>query len=152
MKIWGTAARGAGALALLVAISAPAFAQIRDAVYRGTQVCSKLPFFETATREAFDINVTGTSARYAHVVRDVFEVSSETGSGTINGQDIALTGGWRGKRDSYEARYAGTFVRRSVNLKGVQTWTHDGKAYTRTCSGSIKRPFAIFLPSDQKRP
>src|SRR5262245_38547539 len=142
----GFVARVGGACVLLAAITLPASAQIRDAVYRGTLVCAKLPFFETASREAFDITVDGTSARYAHVVRDVFETSSELGSGTIDGQGIALTGGWRGKRDSYEARYTGTFVRRSVNLKGTQIWSHDGKTYTRTCSGSIKRPFAIFLP------
>jgi hypothetical protein len=145
----GIVARCVGACAALAIVSVPATAQIRDAVYRGTLVCTKLPFFETASREAFDITVDGTSARYAHVVRDVFESSSETGSGTIDGQNILLTGGWRGKRDSYEARYTGVFVRRSVNLKGTQTWTHDGKTYTRTCSGSIKRPFAIFLPSQK---
>ncbi len=147
MTGWGMVARGACAGALFVMFSLPASAQIRDAVYRGTLVCAKLPFFETASREAFDITVMGTSARYAHVVRDVFETSSETGSGTIDGQNIVLTGGWRGKRDSYEARYTGTFVRRSVNLKGIQTWTHEGKTYARNCSGAIKRPFAIFLPS-----
>src|SRR6187397_2343130 len=149
MKFLGVVTRGIGACALLAVLSIPADAQIRDAVYRGTLVCSKLPFFNTASREAFDITVTGTSARYAHVVRDVFEVSSEAGSGTIDGQSILLTGGWRGTRDSYEARYTGTFVRRSVNLKGTQTWTHDGKTYTRICSGAIKRPFAIFLPSQK---
>ena len=147
MVVSGIAARCAGACVLLAIASMPAFAQIRDAVYRGTLVCAKLPFFEAASREAFDITVTGTSARYAHVVRDVFESSSETGSGAIDGQNIVLTGGWRGKRDSYEARYTGTFVRRSVNLKGTQTWTHEGKTYSRACSGAIKRPFAIFLPS-----
>ena len=143
--------RGAGACVLLATFSIPAVAQIRDAVYRGTLVCGKLPFFETASREAFDITVTGTSARYAHVVRNVFEVSSETGSGTIDGQNILLTGGWRGTRDSYEARYTGTFLRRSVHLKGTQTWARDGKTYTRTCSGAIKRPFAIFLPAGSRK-
>ena len=149
MTGFGMAVRCACAGALFAMASLPASAQIRDAVYRGTLVCGKLPFFEAASREAFDITVTGTSARYAHVVRDVFETSSETGSGTIDGQNILLTGGWRGKRDSYEARYTGTFVRRSVNLKGTQTWTHEGKTYTRPCSGAIKRPFAIFLPSQK---
>jgi hypothetical protein len=149
--VGGRRARGSSAGILLAGFLAatlpvPAAAQIRDAVYRGTLVCGKLPFLEAASREAFDVSVTGTSARYAHVVRDVFETSGETGSGTIDGQNILLTGGWRGKRSTYEARYTGTFVRRSVNLKGTQTWTHDGKVYTRTCSGAIKRPFAIFLP------
>jgi hypothetical protein len=128
---------------------AAATAQVRDAVYRGTLVCAKLPFFETAAREAFELTVDGTSARYTHVVREISELSVEAGSGTIDGQTIALTGGWRGQRENYEARYTGNFVRRSFNLTGTQTWVHDGKTYTRKCSGSIKRPFAIFLPSQK---
>src|SRR5690349_11622917 len=132
MGVFETTARCAGVVVLLLVGALPASAQIRDTVYRGTLVCAKLPFFETASREAFDITVDGTSARYAHVVRNVFETSSEVGSGTIDGQNIVLTGGWRGRYDSYEARYTGTFVRRSVNLKGSQVWTHNGKTYTRT--------------------
>src|SRR5262245_58614902 len=136
-----------GALALATLLfSSEAGAQVRDATYRGTLVCAKLPFFEVAAREAFELVVTGNSAKYTHVVREASELSSETGSGNIDGQGIVLTGGWRGKRENYEARYTGKFVRRSFNLAGTQTWVHEGKAYTRACSGSIKRPFAIFLP------
>ena len=141
-----------GAAALISIISSvAAVAQVRDAVYRGTLVCAKLPFFETAAREAFELTVEGSAARYKHVVRELSELSSETGSGTIDGQSIVLTGGWRGKRENYEARYEGKFLRRSFNLTGTQTWVHDGKIFTRKCSGSIKRPFAVFLPREQKK-
>ncbi len=142
-----TTMRVAALLSLLSVVEAAA--QVRDAVYRGTLVCAKLPFFEVAAREAFELTVVGNSGRYTHVVREASEISNETGSGTIDGQSIVLTGGWRGKRENYQARYTGNFVHRSFNLTGVQTWTHDGKVYERKCSGSIKRPFAVFLPAQK---
>ena len=54
-----------------------------------------------------------------------------------------------GRGHGYEANYSGSFVRRSAKLSGVQNWTHDGKTYTRTCTGSIKRPLAAFLPKNK---
>ena len=141
-----------GAAALIsIFSSVVAVAQVRDAIYRGTLVCAPLPFFETAARGAFELTVDGGAARYRHTVRELSELSGETGSGTINGQSIVLTGGWRGSRENYEARYEGKFLRRSFNLTGTQTWVHDGKTYARKCSGSIKRPFAVFLPGEKKK-
>jgi hypothetical protein len=74
----------------------------------------------------------------------------ETGKVKVDGDKIAITGGWKGEKSSYEANYSGTFVRRSAKLTGQQSWTHDGKSYTRTCSGAIKRPLAAFVPKPQK--
>ena len=133
-------------LALFLLSAGAAVAQIRDAVYRGTLVCDKLPFFETAAREAIEVTITGNTARYTHVVRERAEVSSETGDGALEGQKISLKGGWRGAADSYEASYSGTFVRRSAKLTGMQVWTHEGRTHRRACAGVIKRPLAVFLP------
>jgi hypothetical protein len=48
----------------------------------------------------------------------------------------------------YTASYSGTFVRRSVKLKGMQTWVEGGKTFTRACSGVVKRPLKAFLRKD----
>jgi hypothetical protein len=139
----------AGLLALPLFVTGSA-SQVRNAVYRGTLVCDKLPFFETAARESIEVTIKGPAAHYIHIVRERTETSFETGSGTLEGQDLSLKGSWSGQSESYEASYAGTFVRRSAKLTGTQTWMHDGKSYVRKCEGAIKRPFAAFLPSEPK--
>jgi hypothetical protein len=133
-------------------VYAQSAAPVRDAVYRGTLLCGKLPFQDAAMREAIEVTIAGNSARYTHVVRDQTRTSSETGSGTIDGRKIELKGSWREWGDSYEASYQGSFVRRSARLSGTQTWSHAGRTYTRRCSGAIKRPLAAFLPRGKKRP
>jgi len=50
----------------------------------------------------------------------------------------------------YQAKYSGTFVRRSAKLKGTQTWTAGGKTMSRACSGAIKRPLKPFLPRNKQ--
>ena len=148
----GRAALAALATTMLGA-QAQAQALVRDAVYRGTMVCDKLPFFETAAREAIEVGITGGAAKYAMVVRlrDAGDTAQEAGSGKVDGQAISLQGEWTGKTDSYKASYSGTFVRRSAKLIGTQTWTHDGKTFTRKCSGAIKRPLRAFLPRQRKK-
>jgi hypothetical protein len=129
---------------------APASAQVRDAVYRGTLVCDKLPFFEAAAREAIEVVIKGADARYIHIVRERTETSFEIGTGKLDGQNLSLKGSWIGESESYEAVYSGTFVRRSAKLTGKQIWIHEGKIYERKCEGAIKRPFAVFLPGEAK--
>jgi hypothetical protein len=126
-------------------------ALVRDAVYRGTLVCDKLPFFETAAREAIEVGIVGGAAKYTMAVRLRDLAGPETGTGKVEGQAISLQGEWSGKTDSYKATYSGTFVRRSARLTGTQTWTHEGKTYTRKCSGAIKRPLRAFLPRQRKK-
>ena len=46
-----------------------ASAQVRDAVYRGTMVCDKLPFTVGKGREAIAVTIAGGSVHYSHVVR-----------------------------------------------------------------------------------
>ena len=141
---------GVLAATMIAAMSAPAAAEVLDAVYRGTLVCDKLPFFETAAREAIEVKIKGSDARYVHVLRERGELSFEQGTGSLDGDKLTIKGEWNGEADSYQASYGGTFVRRSATISGTQTWQHDGKSFTRKCTGAIKRPFAAFLPKEDK--
>ena len=138
------------AVATVMAV-APAWAQVRDAVYRGTMVCDQLPFSVGKSRGAIEVTISGGAVHYSHVVRlrDAAEATPEQGTGTLNSDSISLQGSWKVANRQYEAKYSGTFVRRHVDLKGAQTWNDSGKTITRACSGTIKRPFKIFLPRDR---
>jgi hypothetical protein len=137
--------------ATIAAMSAPAAAEVLDAVYRGTLVCDKLPFTRMQMREAIDVTISGGVARYNHVVRlrDRASEVLEKGAGVVKGQNIDLQGSWKDDTRQYEAKYSGTFVRRSAQLKGTQSWTDGGKTVTRACSGAIKRPQKPFLPRNK---
>jgi hypothetical protein len=147
----GCAAGLAGAVLVAIA-STPASAEVRDAVYRGTMVCDKLPFSAGKGREAIEVTIAGGKISYTHIVRlyVAAEATPEQGAGTLNGDDISLQGSWKGGSRQYEAKYSGSFVRRHADLKGTQTWNDGGKTITRACSGTIKRPFKVFLPGDKK--
>jgi hypothetical protein len=130
----------------------PAQAQVRDAEYRGTLVCERLPFAQDPARTAIVIKLTGNEGPYE---RPVYAGRSkpdgkESGTAKVDGDKIALTGAWKGEKDSYEASYTGSFVRRRAKLAGTQKWVHDGQSFTRNCSGAIERPLAGFLPKQQK--
>jgi hypothetical protein len=142
---------GLVAAAFAIAI-APASAQVRDAVYRGTMVCDKLPFSAGKSREAIAVTIAGGAVRYSHVVRlrAVAERTREEGSGTLNGNDISLRGSWKSGNRQFEAKYDGTFVRRHASLKGTQTWNDDGKPVSRACYGIIKRPLQAFLQREKQ--
>jgi hypothetical protein len=147
----------AGAIGLVLAVTVPAFANaaplvVRDAVYRGTMVCAKLPFFEKGAREAIEVTIAGGTVRYTHTVREIAGASNERGRGTLADGAITLAGSWHGTKDSYDANYAGSFVRRSAKLTGTQRWNHQGGVFTRTCTGVIKRPLAAFLPNKGPQP
>jgi len=134
--------------AVLAIASAPASAQVRDATYRGTMVCDKLPFSAGKSREAIEVTIAGGAIRYSHVVRLRATAAPirEEGTGTLNGNSINLQGGWKGGNRQFEAKYDGTFVRRHASIRGAQTWTDGGKTITRACDGIIKRPLRAFLP------
>lgn len=104
-------------------------------------------------RAAIRVKLTGSEGTYERPVHMPVRsgiVGQEVGKAKVDGDKIAITGGWRGEKSSYEASYSGTFVRRSAKLSGQQSWMHEGKSYTRTCSGAITRPLAAFLPKPQK--
>lgn len=144
----------AAAMAAMAAVSTPVAAEVLDATYRGTMVCDKLPFTSDQMREAIEVTISGGAARYSHVVRlrkVAVEDAAEQGTGTIDGQKIDLQGSWKGGGREYQAKYSGSFGRRSAKLRGTQTWTDGGKSVTRTCAGAIKRPFRPFLPRNRKQ-
>ena len=142
------------AAAMIVLAGEPAAAEVRDAVYRGTLVCDKLPFTEKGMREAIDVTISGSTASYSHIVRlrEAPETAPEKGAGKVDGQTINLEGSWKGSNQEYQAKYSGTFVRRSALLKGTQTWNDGGKTLIRSCSGAIKRPLRVFLPRAKTKP
>jgi hypothetical protein len=144
---------GVVAAALLGVSAAPATAVVLDAVYRGTLVCDKLPFTEAKMREAIEVTIAGGQVKYRHIVRlrDEAEPRPEEGAGKLDGQRISLQGSWREGAREYEAKYSGTFIRRSARLRGSQSWNVAGKTLTRACTGAIKRPLKAFLPR-KKRP
>jgi len=143
---------GVVAAVAVAIVGTAASAQVRDAVYRGTMVCDKLPFSAGKSREAIEVTIAAGAVRYTQVVRlhDAAEAVPEVGTGTLSGDNISLQGAWKGGNRQYEAKYSGTFVRRHADIKGTQTWTDGGKTLTRSCAGVIKRPFKVFLPSDKK--
>jgi hypothetical protein len=134
-------------------LAMPAEAQVRDAPYRGTLVCGHLPFAQDPTRAAIEVKLSGNEGPYERPVHMPIRTKiagKESGTAKVDGDKIVLIGSWKGEKDSYEASYSGTFVRRSAKLTGTQTWMHDGKSHTRNCSGVIQRPFAAFLPKQKK--
>ena len=144
---------GVVAAAMVVLGGSPAAAEVLNAVYRGTLVCDKLPFTDTKMREAIVVTIAGVAARYTHVVRlkaAGTEAVAEQGYGSVVGENIRLQGSWSGETRQYKADYSGTFVRRTARLKGTQIWTDGGKTIARACSGAVKRPLKVFLPSDRK--
>ena len=138
--------------ALVTIASTPVAAEVRDAVYRGTMVCDKLPFSAGKGREAIEVTIAGGKISYTHIVRlyNTAEAAPEQGAGTLNGDNISLQGSWKGGSRQYEAKYSGAFVRRHADIKGTQTWNDGGKTIARACSATIKRPFRVFLPGDKK--
>jgi hypothetical protein len=115
-------------------------------------VCGKLAFAQDPVRAAIAVKLDGNQGPYersVNMTRSRVD-GKETGAAKVDGEKITLTGGWKGDKSSYEATYSGTFVRRSAKLTGTQNWTHEGKSYTRECSGAIKRPLAAFLPKQKK--
>ena len=137
------------AAAMIVAACGSATAEVLDAVYNGTMVCDRMPFTNGKMREHIAVTIDGGKATYRHVVRlrdAEVETTAEQGTGTVSGQNIDLQGSWKGGAREYQAKYSGTFVRRSVKLKGAQTWADGGKTFTRACSGAVKRRLKPFLP------
>ena len=69
-------AAGVLAGAVIAMDAMPAAAQVRDAVYRGTLVCDKLPFSAGKGREAIEVTIEGGELRVR--ARDREEVSRAT--------------------------------------------------------------------------
>ena len=146
--ISGRAKLAAAAAICVLATPEAGFAQVRDATYKGALDCASLPFVKGYLRSAMDVSISGREAKYKRPVLDPEHgtvLGEESGSGAVEGDSLKLSGAWRGPADRYEASYSGPLKGRSFMISGTQTWTHDGKTFTRACSGVIKRPFAVFL-------
>ena len=141
-----------GLCVVAAAFAPPAAAQVLDAVYRGTLICGDLPFGIGKNREAIEVTIMAGTVNFKHVVRlnnSLVDASAEQGSGTLDGAKLELQGAWKGSVYAYKATYGGSFVRRSAELKGTQTWTDltdSSKSFSRSCAGSIKRNFKPLLP------
>ena len=137
----------AAVFAAVVVLSGSAEAKVLDAVYRGTLECGRPPFGDDKTHDTVRVTIFDGKIKYSRVVQisDNPDAMPETGSGRLDGQNIRLTGAWRGSGRAYNAVYVGTFIRRTARLTGTQTWMVDGKVVVRTCRGSIKRPFRMFI-------
>jgi hypothetical protein len=140
--------------AAVASAAAPANAQVRDAVYRGTMVCDKLPFTAGKSREAIEVTSAGDTVRYSRVVRlrGTASLPREEGSGTLSGQNISLQAHGRAATANMKRNMRALFLRRHADLKGTQIWNDDGKSISRDCSGTIKRQLRVFLPRDRKQP
>ena len=132
------------------AISAPAGAEVLDATYRGTLVCKHSDLTKLADRAAFEADIKGNAVTYKLAVRGATFSGSETGTGTVDGDKLTLKGSFTGKDQGYQATYSGTIKRRTFTISGKQNWSVGGKAFTRECSGAIKRPFKPLIPKDKK--
>ena len=60
---------GLAALAAVITCTSAVAQPVRDAVYRGTLICDKLPFTTAKMREAIDVTINRGTVRYSHVVR-----------------------------------------------------------------------------------
>ncbi|MGB6557643.1 MAG: hypothetical protein WBE96_09590, partial [Pseudolabrys sp.] len=61
----GRSRKSGGDIAAIAGAAAPACPQVRDALYRGTMVCDKLPFTAGKSREAIEVTIAGGSVRYS---------------------------------------------------------------------------------------
>ncbi|MBV9079175.1 MAG: hypothetical protein JO048_17060 [Methylobacteriaceae bacterium] len=99
----------------------PALAQRADGTYPATLACDAAPGARGVLRAPATVEIGAGRARYS--IRS--EGGTETGSGTLDGRQLVLSGRGRG----YEARYAGE-VR---GQGGLLTGSHTGAGGTRRC-------------------
>lgn len=143
--IWVAAMLGCAVLAQ-PACAQTASTPTRDGVYRGTLVCGNLILLRSRPRSAVELTIAGRDVKFSRpVVEKGAALGTETGTGTLDGDKIALAGSWKGDKLGFESSYTGTFVRRaSLKLAGTQTWTQNGKTTSRNCTGSAKRSIGFF--------
>ena len=104
------------------AMPGPAFAQAAaEGTYPGTISCDPGPNARGAIRGQITVEISGRRARYTAPS----EGSPESGSGSMTGRQLVLTGQGRG----YEARYVGEVGGQG----GMLTGTRTGSGSWRNC-------------------
>ena len=133
--------RFAGLLAL--ALATPASAQVTDGLYVGELRCTAVGDATIPLRTQIRVTVTGTTVRYN---RDVHMANSsqssgvkETGTGSVAGSTISVTGGAKGAAYSFESSYRGTIDAAGIAMTGGQKWYVNRGIQERSCTIAARR-------------
>ena len=132
-------------------LAAPAQAQVRDAEYRG-RVREGLPFAQDPGRAAITIKLAGGEGTYERPVHMPVRnkiIGQETGKVKVDGDKIAITGGWKGEKSSTRRATAEPSSAAVPNSPPAKLDPRGQKLYAN-CSGATKRPLAAFLPKQRK--
>ena len=124
--------------------ASPASAQSFDGRWSGTISCAKLSFTPAMLNTPIAVTVRGGRAQFSRTVLSPdgrLKVGTETGSGSVDASGAtSLSGGWRGRADSYQSSYSGRLSAAGGTLSGTQLWqTGDGQRHNRDCSITLHR-------------
>src|SRR5215470_18844771 len=116
-------------------------AQSLEGNYQGTLVCGQMPYAPGPLRAPLDINISGTSAKFA---RPIFTldgnrvIGSEVGGGTLDGEGkVHLVSSWVAGNAMAQAAYDGTLTVKGGTLTGTQSWVLGGEPHTRQCFAAV---------------
>ena len=120
------------------------FPQSFDGQYRAVLNCAKLPFTDVPLdNEPVDVKISNGNVSYSRTLYGANRstvVGKETGIGTVAADGtIALTGGWKGRRDSVKASYGGKLSGGETRLSGKHIVIYQGRSYDRGCTLTVKK-------------
>jgi hypothetical protein len=125
-------------LGLSAVPSQPARAQGVDGLYVGELRCTGVGQATIPLRTQIRLTVSGTTVRYEREVHMPNSSQSsgvkETGTGTVAGSSISMTGGARTATYSYEATYSGTIAGTRLTMQGTQKWYVKQGTENRGCT------------------
>lgn len=140
------------AAAALACFGPPALGQGRaEGRYPALLSCDALPFTAGPLRDPFMLEISSGKAAYSRRLpaADAPDAAggTETGTGTLAGGRLSLTGKGVGKGSgvgdgngraaSFESRYLGEVSGMGGLLTGIQSWTYRGRSYERRCQISV---------------
>lgn len=139
--IWSVAVHAIGAA---LVCSGPAFSQSLDGQYKATLNCDKLPFTKAPlTNEPVTLIIAGGKVSYSRTLYGYDRntvVGKEVGTGSVAEDGmIAMSGGWKGRRDSLKASYHGKLAGSSATLVGKHAMTYKDQTYDRACSMTVAK-------------
>ena len=132
------------AAGLLLQWPGAAFPQSFDGQYQAILDCAKLPFTDVPlSNEPVDLKISNGKVSYARTLYGANRsavVGKETGTGTVAADGtIALTGGWKGRRDTVKASYGGKLSGGETRLSGKHIVIYQGRSYDRSCTLTLKK-------------